>query len=110
VELIFYCVFLLCAVDEVLVANRLVRFPSLLDIGLVQVVAPLRLHNVRRISNDEQRLRELSGHLKGEVVRRTEERDEEGGGVGSRAKLAAGHAGRSDWMPHKFELGAITGP
>ncbi len=75
-QLVFYCVFLLCAVDEVLVANRLVRFPSLLDIGFVLVVAPLTLHTVRRISNDEQRLRELSGHLKGEVARRTEERDE----------------------------------
>jgi PAS domain S-box-containing protein len=75
-QLVFYCVFLFCAVDEVLVANRLVRFPSLLDAGFVLVVAPLTLHTVRRISNDEQRLRELSGHLKGEVARRTEERDE----------------------------------
>jgi len=75
-QLVFYCVFLFCALDEVLVANRLVKFPSLLDIGFVMVVAPLTLHTVRRISNDEQRLRELSGHLKGEVARRTEERDE----------------------------------
>lgn len=75
-QLAFYCVFLFCAVDEVLVANRLVKFPSLLDIGFVMVVAPLTLDTVRRISNDELRLRELSRHLKGEVARRTEERDE----------------------------------
>jgi two-component system cell cycle sensor histidine kinase/response regulator CckA len=75
-QLVFYGVFLLCAIDEVLVAHGVVKFPSLLNAGFLLVVMPLTLHTVRRISNDARRLRELSGYLKGEVVRRTEERDE----------------------------------
>ena len=37
---------------------------------------PLTLHTVRRITTDARRLQLLSGFLKGEVERRTEERDE----------------------------------
>jgi PAS domain S-box-containing protein len=75
-QLGFYVVFLLCAIEEVLVANRMINFPSILDFGFVLVVMPLTLHIVRRIVSDARRLQLLSGHLKGEVARRTEERDE----------------------------------
>jgi PAS domain S-box-containing protein len=75
-QVVCYFVFLACVVDQMLVASRLVNFPSLLDIGFVLAVIPLTLHTVRRISNDARRLRELSGYLKGQVERRTEERDE----------------------------------
>jgi PAS domain S-box-containing protein len=71
-----YLIFLLCAVEEIVVASRAVSFPSLLDFGFVLVVMPLTLHTVRRITTDARRLQLLSGFLKGEVERRTEERDE----------------------------------
>jgi PAS domain S-box-containing protein len=75
-QLGFYVVFVLCGIEEVLVAKRVVNFPALLDAGFVLVVMPLTLHTVRRITTDARRLQLLSGFLKGEVERRTEERDE----------------------------------
>ena len=75
-QLGFYLAFLFCVIEQVLVANRLVNLPSLLDFGLVLVVMPLTLHTVRRISTDARRLQLLSGYLQAEVARRTEERDE----------------------------------
>jgi PAS domain S-box-containing protein len=75
-QLGFYVIFVLCGIEEVLVAKRVINFPTLLDAGFVLVVIPLTLHTVRRITTDARRLQLLSGFLKGEVERRTEERDE----------------------------------
>ena len=75
-QLGFCLVFVLCGIEEVLVAKRVIDFPALLDAGFVLVVIPLTLHTVRRITTDARRLQLLSGFLKGEVERRTEERDE----------------------------------
>ena len=74
-QVVFFGVFLLCAINELLVANRKTTIPSLIDFGLVLALMPLTLYTVRRISSDARRLRELSSYLKEEVTRRTEERD-----------------------------------
>ena len=85
-QLVSFGAFLLCAVDEVLVANRVIAFPSLGDIGLVFVILPLSWQTVRRIIDDAQRLDTLSGRLGHEVLSRTQERDH--------AQLALGEAER----------------
>jgi PAS domain S-box-containing protein len=66
----------LCAIEEVLVAERILNFPSLLDFGLVILVVPLTWQIVRRVINVSRRLHDLSEHLETEVMRRTSERDE----------------------------------
>lgn len=74
-QIVFFGVFYLCAVDEVLVANRMLNFLFLADIGFVLVVMPLSWQAVRRISRDARRLQDLSSHLEQEVALRAEERD-----------------------------------
>ena len=76
-----YGAFCLCTVDEVLVANRVIRFPSLLDFGFVLLILPLSIQTLRRIAQDGRRLHELSHQLESEVVRRTEERDDAKGAL-----------------------------
>ena len=67
---------LLFAIEEVLVANRILNFPSLLDFGFLLLVMPFSWQIVCRVINDARRLRELSEHLETEVLRRTDERDQ----------------------------------
>ena len=71
---LFAVVFLL-GIEEVLVANRVFDFPSLLDYGFVLLVLPLSWQVVERVINDARKLHDLSGQLETEVLRRTEERD-----------------------------------
>ena len=68
-------VFLLCALDEVLVANRVVEFLSLGDVGFVAMVLPLSVEVVRRYGADAVRLEALSHRLEEEVQVRTERLD-----------------------------------
>jgi signal transduction histidine kinase/CheY-like chemotaxis protein len=70
-----FAVFLACAVDEVLVANRVIVFVSLADFGVVAIVLPLTIALVRRVIADARRLTELSTELEDEVRQRTAERD-----------------------------------
>ncbi len=74
-QLGLFAVVLLCGVEEVLVANRVLHFVSLLDFGFVLLVMPLSWQVVGRVINDARKLRDLSDHLETEVQRRTDERD-----------------------------------
>jgi PAS domain S-box-containing protein len=74
-QLVFFGVFFVCAADELLVANRVVEFASLLDCGFLFVVMPLAWQTIGRITNDARRLSAISDRLEQEVARRTEERD-----------------------------------
>jgi signal transduction histidine kinase/CheY-like chemotaxis protein len=74
-QLAAFGAFLLCVVDEILVANRVIEFLSLADLGFLLVVLPISGHLVVRLVADARRLERLSGQLKGEVRERTEERD-----------------------------------
>jgi signal transduction histidine kinase len=68
-------VFLACAVDEVLVANRVIAFLSLADVGFVALVLPLSVQVVRRYGADAARLEGLTHRLEEEVRERTERLD-----------------------------------
>ena len=74
-QLGFYLAFLFCVVEQVLVANRLVNLPSLLDFGLVLVVMPLTCTpfagSARRAA-----IAVVVRLFASRVARRTEERDE----------------------------------
>lgn len=69
-------VFVVCATDEVLVANRVITFLSLADVGFVAAVVPLTIQMVRRLIADGTRLSELTRRLEGDVENRTQERDD----------------------------------
>jgi signal transduction histidine kinase/ActR/RegA family two-component response regulator len=72
---IAFVMFFGCAVVELLVANRVIRFLSTADVGFVVVVVPLTVRLVRQVVADAKRLEALSGRLADEVKQRTEERD-----------------------------------
>jgi len=74
-HMVGFPVFFACAVVEVLAANRVIVFPSIVDIGILVVVLPLTVHVVERLIDDARRLRVLSGALSGEAYRATRERD-----------------------------------
>jgi PAS domain S-box-containing protein len=80
-QIALYGVFCLCAIDEVLVANRVFQFPSLLDFGFVLIILPLSIQTLRRIVNDAEHLDEISHQLESQVARRTEERDDAKGAL-----------------------------
>jgi signal transduction histidine kinase/ActR/RegA family two-component response regulator len=82
-------VFFACAVDEVLVANRVVVFLSLAGVGLVAVVLPLTIAMFRRVIADARRLAELSGRLEDQVRERTAERDRAESALAESERLAA---------------------
>jgi PAS domain S-box-containing protein len=75
-QLGLFGVVLLCGIEEVLVANRILNFLSLLDAGFLLLVMPLSWQVVARVINDARKLRGLSDHLEIEVLQRTEERDQ----------------------------------
>jgi len=68
-------VFVLCNVDEVLVANRVITFLSLADVGLVAIIVPTSVLLARRFGADAQRLADLTRDLELRVAERTRERD-----------------------------------
>jgi signal transduction histidine kinase/ActR/RegA family two-component response regulator len=74
-QLFGFAIFFVCAVVEALVAYRVIVFVSLADFGLLAVVLPISMSVIERLTADAERLRELSGDLAGQVLRRTEERD-----------------------------------
>jgi signal transduction histidine kinase/CheY-like chemotaxis protein len=84
-----FAVFLGCALDEVLVANRVIVFLSLADFGLIAIVLPLTITLVRRVIADARRLEELSGALENQVRERTEERDRAESALVESERLAA---------------------
>ena len=75
-QLSLFAVVFLFAIEEVLVANRVLNFPSLLDFGFLLLVMPFSWQVVDRVIKDARKLRDLSDHLETEVHRRTDERDQ----------------------------------
>lgn len=84
-----FVVFVMTALDEVLVANRVIVFPSLAGFGLVLVVVPLTMSFVRRVIADAERLAKVSGQLEAQVQERTEERDQARTALVESERLAA---------------------
>jgi signal transduction histidine kinase/ActR/RegA family two-component response regulator len=84
-----FVIFLLTVVDEVLVANRVIVFVSLADLGVVAVVLPLTISMVRRVIADAGRLSRISATLESEVRQRTEERDSARDALVESERLAA---------------------
>ncbi len=75
-QLVAMTVFMACVADEVLVANRVITFLSLADLGFLSVVAPLSWQALRHIIRDAHRVAAHSTVLEAEVFRRTDERDQ----------------------------------
>ena len=75
-QLGLFAVVFLFAIEEVLVANRVLNFPSLLDLGFLILILPFSWQVVERVIGDARKLRDLSDHLETEVLRRTDERDQ----------------------------------
>ena len=73
--LIGFALFILAAIEEVLVSAGVVSFIFLGDLGYICAVAPVSLQLLRRFRDDADQLDALSEHLADEVQRRTEERD-----------------------------------
>ena len=63
--------FLVTALDEVLVANRIVQFLSLADLGFLFLVVPVSYQSILRITSDARRLHAHSLTLRDEVADRT---------------------------------------
>jgi signal transduction histidine kinase/CheY-like chemotaxis protein len=89
-------VFFLCSVDEVLVANRVVRFVALGDLGFLSIVLGTSIQTVRQVVSDARDLAEVDRHLLGALRVRTEERNRaqealfESERLASLGRLAAG--------------------
>jgi signal transduction histidine kinase/CheY-like chemotaxis protein len=67
--------FVLCTIDELLVANRTITFLALADVGFIAIIAPTSVLLARRFVADAQRLAELTKDLEARVAERTRERD-----------------------------------
>ncbi|MEP7381400.1 MAG: HAMP domain-containing sensor histidine kinase [Gemmatimonadota bacterium] len=71
-----FSIFFLASLIEVLVANGLLNFLFIADLGFLAVVTPLAAQTTRRFMDDARRLSVASTYLTEEIERRTEERDE----------------------------------
>lgn len=96
VQLAAFGVFYLCAIDELLVANRVIVFLSLADVGFAAIVLGTSIETVRQVVADARELAELDRRLAGDLRRRTEERNRaqealfESERLASLGRLAAG--------------------
>jgi two-component system cell cycle sensor histidine kinase/response regulator CckA len=75
-QLGLFTVVFLFAVEEMLVAERMLNFPSLLDVGFLLLMVPFSWQFVDRVISDARKLRDLSEHLETNLLRRTDERDQ----------------------------------
>lgn len=95
-QLVFFLLFFVCVIDEILVLTHVITFFPLGDLGIALVVFPLTLRVVSQLIGDARRLDALSARLAGEVVRRTAERDDaeqkliDAEGLVALGRLAAG--------------------
>jgi signal transduction histidine kinase/CheY-like chemotaxis protein len=71
-----FSVFFACCVGETLVANGLIQFIYLGDVGFLAIVLTLLVETLRRVMRDARALELLGQDLKQQVSRRTFERDE----------------------------------
>lgn len=84
-----FTVFMACVAMEVLVANGVVVWLSLADVGFLAVVGPHSARMLRRFISDARRLKSLSERLEGEVRDRTRERDRAESALLESERLAA---------------------
>lgn len=75
-QLVFFVLFFVCAIVEILVVNQLITFFPFADLAFGVIVFPLTLRVVAQLIEDARRLKALSAQLAGEVERRTAERDD----------------------------------
>ncbi|GAB1342577.1 hybrid sensor histidine kinase/response regulator [Gemmatimonas sp.] len=87
--LVGFALFLVAAIEELLVASGALQFIFLGDLGYVCVVVPVTLQLFRRFRDDADRLDLLTDHLADEVQRRTDERDRAREQVLEQQRLAA---------------------
>lgn len=82
-------IYLLCIIEEGLVASGVVKFMYLASPGYVFAVLPLTIQLLQRFVDDARRLSELSVRLTTEVEARTVERDEARESLVQQQRLAA---------------------
>ncbi|WP_353268648.1 ATP-binding protein [Gemmatimonas sp.] len=87
--LIGFVLFLVAAVEELLVAAGVVQFIFLGDLGYVCVVVPVTLQIFSRFRDDANQLDQITDQLAEEVQRRTDERDRAREQVVEEQRLAA---------------------
>jgi signal transduction histidine kinase/ActR/RegA family two-component response regulator len=66
-QLVGFTLYFACAVVELAVANRVLEFLSMGDVGMVCVVLPVSVRVMKRFVADAEHLTVLSGRLAGEV-------------------------------------------
>lgn len=84
-----FTLFILAAIEEVLVSAGAMSFIFLGDLGYICVVVPVSLQLLRRFRDDADQLDVLTEHLADEVQRRTEERDRAREQIIEQQRLAA---------------------
>lgn len=82
-------VYLVCIIEEALVASGLIRFMYLASVGYLFASLPLTIQLMRRFGDDARRLVDLSAKLSSEVVERTVERDAARESLAEQQRLAA---------------------
>lgn len=87
--LVGFTLFILAAIEEVLVSAGAMSFIFLGDLGYICVVVPVSLQLLRRFRDDADQLDVLTEHLADEVQRRTEERDRAREQIIAEQRLAA---------------------
>ncbi|MCO4101145.1 MAG: response regulator [Gemmatimonas sp.] len=87
--LVGFVLFLVAAIEELLVAAGVVQFIFLGDLGYVCVVVPVTLQIFSRFRDDANQLDQITDQLAEEVQRRTDERDRAREQVVEEQRLAA---------------------
>jgi signal transduction histidine kinase/CheY-like chemotaxis protein len=82
-------IYLLCIIEEGLVASGVIEFMYLASPGYVFAVLPLTVQLLQRFVDDARRLSDLSARLTTEVEKRTVERDEARESLVEQQRLAA---------------------
>lgn len=82
-------IYLLCIIEEALVASGVIRFMYLASVGYLFASLPLTIQLLRRFGDDARRLVDLSAKLSTEVVERTVERDAARESLAEQQRLAA---------------------
>lgn len=81
--------YLLCIIEEALVASGLVPFMYLASVGYLFASLPLTMQLMQRFGDDARRLADLSAQLSSEVAVRTVERDAARESLAEQQRLAA---------------------
>lgn len=84
-----FVVFIVTALEEILVAGGHLQFLFLADLGYLCVVTPVTAQLLGQFREDANRLDEITDHLADEVQRRTDERDRARAQMLEQQRLAA---------------------